>query len=89
VGSDAIALAPMTNRITYLDEGDFAVLTRNSVQIWDAQGALVNREVRTIRGEAGRYDKDGYQHFMAKEIHEQPSVITRQSNIIWVQMGIA
>ena len=45
VGSDAIALAPMTNRITYLDEGDFAVLTRNSVQIWDAQGALANREV--------------------------------------------
>ena len=40
VGSDAIALAPMTNRITYLDEGDFAVLTRNSVQIWDAQGAI-------------------------------------------------
>jgi glucosamine--fructose-6-phosphate aminotransferase (isomerizing) len=77
VGSDAIALAPMTNRITYLDEGDFAVLTRNSVQIWDAQGALANREVRTIRGEAGRYDKDGYQHFMAKEIHEQPSVVSK------------
>lgn len=77
VGSDAIALAPMTNRITYLDEGDFAVLTRASVQIWDAQGALANREVRTIRGEAGRYDKDGYQHFMAKEIHEQPSVISK------------
>ena len=43
----------------------------------DAQGALANREVRTIRGEAGRYDKDGYQHFMAKEIHEQPSVISK------------
>ncbi|NBR35691.1 MAG: glutamine--fructose-6-phosphate aminotransferase, partial [Rhodobacteraceae bacterium] len=66
VGSDAIALAPMTNRLSYLEEGDFAVLTRKSVAIWDHNGALANREIRTIRGDANRYDKDGYQHFMEK-----------------------
>ena len=77
VGSDAIALAPMTNRLSYLEEGDFAVLTRKSVAIWDHNGALANREIRTIRGDANRYDKDGYQHFMEKEIHEQPSVIAK------------
>ena len=75
VGSDAIALAPLTDRITYLDEGDFAVLTRNSVEITDKNGALANREIRTINIDSTRIDKAGYKHFMAKEIAEQPSVL--------------
>ena len=75
VGSDAIALAPMTDRITYLEEGDIAVLTRSSLEIRDAQGALANRPVKTIQIEAAQVDKAGHKHFMAKEIAEQPRVI--------------
>jgi glucosamine--fructose-6-phosphate aminotransferase (isomerizing) len=75
VGSDAIALAPLTDRITYLYEGDFTVLTRNSVEITDNNGALVNREIRTIEIDSARVDKAGFKHFMAKEIAEQPSVL--------------
>ncbi|MRU14355.1 glutamine--fructose-6-phosphate transaminase (isomerizing) [Roseovarius sp. A21] len=75
VGSDAIALAPFTNRITYLEEGDIAVLSRTSLTITDANGELANREVRTIRIDSTQVDKGGHKHFMAKEIAEQPSVI--------------
>ena len=75
VGSDAIALAPLTDRITYLEEGDRAVLTRTSLEIRDAQGALANRPVKTVNLGATRVDKGGHKHFMAKEIAEQPSVI--------------
>ena len=84
LGSDAIALAPLTDRITYLDEGDFAVLTRKSVEITDKNGALANRETRTIAIDSARVDKAGYKHFMAKEIAEQPSVLknTLQNYII-------
>ena len=84
VGSDAIALAPLTDRITYLDEGDFAVLTRKSVEITDKNGALASRETRTIAIDSAGVDKAGYKHFMAKEIAEQPSVLknTLQNYII-------
>lgn len=75
VGSDAIALSPMTNRITYLEEGDCAVLTRNSLEIRDINGALCNRPVKTIQVDSARVDKAGYKHFMAKEIAEQPTVL--------------
>jgi glucosamine--fructose-6-phosphate aminotransferase (isomerizing) len=75
VGSDAIALAPMTDKITYLEEGDWAVLTRTSLVIRDAQGELANREMRTIQLEDARVDKGGHKHFMSKEIAEQPRVI--------------
>ena len=75
VGSDAIALAPMTDRISYLEEGDWAVVTRTSVEIRDAQGSLANREIRTIHLDNARVDKAGYNHFMAKEIAEQPVVL--------------
>ena len=75
VGSDAIALAPMTDRITYLEEGDIAVLTRTSLEIRDAHGELANRAVKTIQIEAAQVDKAGHKHFMAKEIAEQPRVI--------------
>jgi glucosamine--fructose-6-phosphate aminotransferase (isomerizing) len=76
VGSDAIALAPLTNSISYLEEGDRAVLTRNSIEIRDARGNLANRAVKTIQVESTQVDKAGYKHFMAKEIAEQPSVLS-------------
>ncbi|KAA0914729.1 glutamine--fructose-6-phosphate transaminase (isomerizing) [Aquicoccus porphyridii] len=75
VGSDAIALAPMTNRITYLEEGDFAVITRSSLEILDRENRPANREIRTVSIKNTQVDKGGHQHFMAKEIAEQPKVI--------------
>ncbi len=75
VGSDAIALAPLTDRISYMDEGDFAVLTRDSLEITDKNNKLVNRD-KKITIDSARIDKAGYKHFMAKEIAEQPSVLT-------------
>ncbi|MGB0799069.1 MAG: glutamine--fructose-6-phosphate aminotransferase, partial [Planktomarina sp.] len=77
VGSDAIALAPLTDQVTYLEEGDFAVLTRSSIEIRDAKGTLANREIRKIALETAQVDKAGHKHFMAKEIAEQPSVIAQ------------
>src|SRR6056297_2959308 len=75
VGSDAIALAPLTDRITYLEEGDIAVVTRGAVEITDADGRLANREMRTVQIDSVQVDKGGHKHFMAKEIAEQPVVI--------------
>ncbi|MEM1386961.1 MAG: glutamine--fructose-6-phosphate transaminase (isomerizing) [Pseudomonadota bacterium] len=75
VGSDAIALAPLTDQITYLEEGDRAVLTRAGVEIYDASGRLANRQLRTIQLDTTQIDKAGHKHFMAKEIAEQPTVI--------------
>ena len=75
VGSDAIALAPMTDRITYLEEGDRAVLTRTSIEIFDANGRRANRAIKTIQIDSTRVEKAGHKHFMAKEIAEQPAVL--------------
>lgn len=75
VGSDAIALAHLTNKITYLDEGDFAKITRNKLEITNKSGNLVTRKIRNINININKVDKDGYKHFMAKEIAEQPSIL--------------
>ncbi|MFQ5622152.1 MAG: glutamine--fructose-6-phosphate transaminase (isomerizing) [Paracoccaceae bacterium] len=75
VGSDALALAPLTSRITYLEEGDWAVLTRAGATIHDALGNLANREMRHVNVDQVVVDKGTHRHFMAKEIHEQPSVV--------------
>lgn len=75
VGSDAIALAPLTDRITYLEEGDWAVITRKGAQIFDAQNRRANRAMTRIQVDATRIEKAGYKHFMAKEIAEQPVVL--------------
>jgi glucosamine--fructose-6-phosphate aminotransferase (isomerizing) len=75
VGSDAIALAPFTSRITYLEEGDWAVVTRAGATIYDASDRLANRPEARIQIDATRIEKAGYRHFMAKEIAEQPVVI--------------
>ncbi|NDV97837.1 glutamine--fructose-6-phosphate transaminase (isomerizing) [Salipiger sp. PrR002] len=75
VGSDAIALAPMTDRISYLEEGDWAVVTRAGAQIFDETGAPVEREIKQVRLDQTQVDKAGYKHFMAKEIAQQPTVL--------------
>jgi glucosamine--fructose-6-phosphate aminotransferase (isomerizing) len=80
VGSDAIALAPMTDQITYLEEGDWAVLTRTSLEIRDVNNVLANREKRTIQIDTARVEKGGHKHFMSKEIAEQPSVVGNALN---------
>jgi len=75
LGSDAIALAPFTETISYLEEGDWAVLSRNGVQVRDAAGKKVEREVQKSNASAFLIDKGNHRHFMAKEIHEQPEVV--------------
>ena len=75
LGSDAFALAPFTNRVAYLDDGDVAVVRGADVAIYDAAGRPANREIKFTSATAGLVDKAGYRHFMAKEIHEQPEVI--------------
>ncbi|WP_027555702.1 glutamine--fructose-6-phosphate transaminase (isomerizing) [Bradyrhizobium sp. Cp5.3] len=77
LGSDAIALAPLTEDITYLEEGDWAVLSRNESVIYDAQGRLAQREMFKSGILPFLVDKANYRHFMAKEIHEQPEVMVR------------
>ncbi|MBU2982054.1 glutamine--fructose-6-phosphate transaminase (isomerizing) [Lentibacter algarum] len=76
VGSDAIALAPLTDRVTYLEEGDFAVISRSEVEILDAERRPANREIKTIEIDTVQVDKGGHKHFMSKEIAEQPRVLT-------------
>jgi glucosamine--fructose-6-phosphate aminotransferase (isomerizing) len=75
VGSDAIALAPMTNKVTYLEEGDRAVLTRDGVTIYNEAGRRANRKMKKISLDATQIEKGGHKHFMAKEIAEQPTVL--------------
>ncbi|MFH5776971.1 glutamine--fructose-6-phosphate transaminase (isomerizing) [Paracoccus sp. NGMCC 1.201697] len=75
IGSDAVALAPFTDRITYLEDGDHAVITREGAEIFNAAGAPANRELQQIDVGATQIDKGGYRHFMAKEIAEQPVVL--------------
>ena len=77
LGSDAMALAPFTDRVTFLDEGDWAVLTRSGAEFYDETGAKVSRPVTRTQASALLIDKGNHRHFMAKEIHEQPEVISR------------
>jgi glucosamine--fructose-6-phosphate aminotransferase (isomerizing) len=75
LGSDAFALAPFTNRVSYLEDGDVAVLRGPEVRIYNESGQPANREIRITAASAALVDKAGHSHFMAKEIHEQPEVI--------------
>ncbi len=75
LGSDAIALAPFTDTISYLEDGDWAVLTRDAGVIYDAHGTEVKRETLKSGASSFLVDKANYRHFMAKEIHEQPEVV--------------
>lgn len=76
LGSDAIALAPFTNSITYLEDGDWAVVRHGSVSIFDIDGNLVERKRQQSLGASYLVDKGNHRHFMEKEIHEQPEVIS-------------
>src|SRR5690242_4203539 len=75
LGSDAIALAPFTDTISYLEDGDWAVVTRKSVEVHDANDQVVERAVLKSNASAFLVDKGNHRHFMAKEIHEQPEVV--------------
>ena len=75
VGSDAIALSHMTRKIVYLKDHDYAVVRRDGITVYQADGTLVNREEVIVAASQGLVDKGGYRHFMEKEIHEQPDAI--------------
>ena len=77
LGSDAIALAPLTGKISYLEDGDVAVITRLGIEFRNGHGAPVRRLASNISGATALVDKGSHRHFMAKEIHEQPVVIGR------------
>ena len=77
LGSDALALQPMTKKITYLEEGDLAILTREGVEIYDHLGNFVSRSIKYLDQSANFYDKSGFNHFMEKEIYEQPVALER------------
>jgi len=74
LGSDAQALAPFTSRVTYLEEGDWVVLTRSGATIYNEQDRPVSRPLIVSAASAFLVDRGNYRHFMAKEIHEQPEV---------------
>ncbi|WP_428629576.1 glutamine--fructose-6-phosphate transaminase (isomerizing) [Sphingopyxis sp.] len=77
LGSDALALAPLTQKIAYLDEGDWVVITREGAQIFDADNNPVTREITTSGLTAATIEKGNYRHFMQKEIFEQPTVVAQ------------
>ncbi|GGC36058.1 glutamine--fructose-6-phosphate aminotransferase [isomerizing] [Novosphingobium marinum] len=80
LGSDALALAPLTQRISYLEEGDWVVVTREGAQIYDSNNNPVDREVTTSGASAAAIEKGNYRHFMQKEIFEQPTVVAQTLN---------
>jgi len=75
IGSDAIALAPFTDMVSYLEDGDWVVVTRQGAEIHDASGTIVQRDVLKSQASVMLIDKGNHRHFMAKEIHEQPEVV--------------
>jgi glucosamine--fructose-6-phosphate aminotransferase (isomerizing) len=77
LGSDALALAPLTQKIAYLEEGDWVVITRDGATIFDEAGNEVTREVTTSGASAAAIEKGNYRHFMQKEIFEQPTVVAQ------------
>ena len=91
LGSDALALAPLTQKIAYLEEGDWAVVTRAGVEIFDKDDAPVEREITTSGASAAAIEKGNYRHFMQKEIFEQPTVVaqTLRSYLRPVEMQVA
>lgn len=77
LGSDALALAPLTQRISYLEEGDWVVITREGAQIFDAENTEATREIVASGASAAAVEKGNYRHFMQKEIFEQPTVVAQ------------
>jgi glutamine---fructose-6-phosphate transaminase (isomerizing) len=91
LGSDALALAPLTQQISYLDEGDWVVITRQGAEIFDAANNPVTREITTSGVSAASIEKGNYRHYMQKEIFEQPTVVaqTLQSYIRPLEQQVA
>ena len=77
LGSDALALAPLTQKIAYLDEGDWVVVTREGAQVFDKDNKPVEREITTSGASAAAIEKGNYRHYMQKEIFEQPTVVAQ------------
>jgi glucosamine--fructose-6-phosphate aminotransferase (isomerizing) len=77
IGSDALAVGPFTNRIAYLDEGDFVIIDHDLALIFDASGMAVDRPIKTVSVATALVEKGNYRHFMEKEIHEQPESCQR------------
>ncbi|MDO8329698.1 MAG: glutamine--fructose-6-phosphate transaminase (isomerizing) [Fluviicoccus sp.] len=77
IGSDQLALLPVTNRFIYLDEADFAEIYRDEVRVYDGEGRPVQRDVTELDAQLHNSDKGGYRHYMLKEIYEQPQAIQR------------
>ena len=75
IGSDALALAPLTKRISYLEEGDWAVITRDGADVFDEDNNAVERVIRETQLSGALIGKGNYDHFMQKEIFEQPAVV--------------
>ena len=75
LGSDSYALKSMTNKISYLNDGEFCIINNDQVEFFDEQGAKINKKILTLSSDEKNYDKGDYKHFMAKEIDEQPNVI--------------
>ena len=75
LGSDSYALKSMTNKISYLNDGEFCFINNDQVEFFDEQGAKINKKILTLSSDEKNYDKGDYKHFMAKEIDEQPNVI--------------
>jgi glucosamine--fructose-6-phosphate aminotransferase (isomerizing) len=72
IGSDALAVGPFTNRVTYLDEGDYVAIDHDRAEIFDATGTPVERPMRVVAASAALVEKGNHRHFMVKEIYEQP-----------------
>ena len=91
LGSDALALAPLTQKITYLEEGDWVIITRDGAQIFDTDSRPVEREIVSSGASAVAIEKGNYRHFMQKEIYEQPTVVaqTLRSYVRQVDQSVA
>ncbi|MDA9658439.1 glutamine--fructose-6-phosphate transaminase (isomerizing) [Candidatus Pelagibacter sp.] len=75
LGSDSYALKSMTNKISYLNDGDFCIIKKNQVEFFDEEGLKVNKKVLELSSKEQDYDKGDFKHFMAKEIEEQPTTL--------------
>ena len=75
LGSDSYALKSMTNKITYLDDGEFCIIKKTEVSFYNEQGKKINKKILSLTTDEQNYDKGDYKHFMAKEIDEQPLTI--------------
>ncbi len=80
LGSDSYALKSMTNKITYLNDGEFCVIRKDSVEFFNEKGVKINKKVLEVSSDENKYDKGDYKHFMAKEIEEQPTTLKNGIN---------